>query len=316
MKRFFTYFATFSLVASIGCRLAIAGALSLLGVGGPGGSHVVGSCSQSQAFFSRAAANIAAAPTTFSPSIATWETAVDTLICGQVTAGTWANKDIEYFLAAPSEALAMMNLVSANFTGTPHGNLTFDANVGITGDEANGTGTAFVDTGYAPPSGQMTPTSAYLGVCVLNARTAPLASSYAPEIGSQTSTSYMTIALVDASGTAYSTFTDVGTGGITFAVQPNGTQGGWASSRTPANTADFFGYLNGTQVGSQASNGTISGNPNFFLLANDISGTASTFTSDTLGLAAAGAGETSAQISADHTLFSAALAKMGINSGC
>jgi hypothetical protein len=130
--------------------------------------------------------------------------AVDNLICGQVTAGTWATKDIEYFLAAPSEALAMMNLVSSSYTGTPHGNLTFDTNVGIT-EDGLGTKTAYVDTGYAPPSGQMTPTSAYISARVLNARTSGTGvTNYSPEIGSQVSGSYLEIQPVDwaAAGSA------------------------------------------------------------------------------------------------------------------
>jgi hypothetical protein len=317
MKRLLTSLGAFSLIGTIGHHLAVAGALTLLGVGGPGGSHVLGSCSQSQAFFARAAANIAAAPTTYTPTIATWETAVDSLICGQVTAGTWTTKDVEYFLAAPSQALAMMNLVSSSYTGTPHGNLVFDNNVGITGDGL-ASKTAYVDTGYAPPAGQMTPTSAYISACVLNPRTsAGGVTNYSPEIGSQASSSYMTIQPVDAGGTTFSNFSLVGTGGVSYALQANGTQGGWAVSRTAADTAHFFAYLNGTSVATVSSTGTISGNPNFYLLANDIVGTgATTFSPDTLGIAAAGAGETSAQITSDHTLFSAALATMGINSGC
>ena len=317
MKRFFTYFATFSLVASIGCRLAIAGVLSLLGVGGPGGSHVVGSCSQSQAFFSRAAANIAAAPTTFTPSIATWETAVDTMICGQVTAGTWANKDIEYFFPAPSQALAMMNLVSSSFTGTPHGNLTFDPNVGITGDGFSSR-TAYVDTGYAPPSGQMSTSSAYISACVLNSRTtAGGVVAYSSEIGSQSSGSFMAIQPVDAGGTTFSNFALLGTAGVSYALQTNGTQGGWALTRTAADTAHWFAYLNGTLIETVSSTGTIASNPNFYILANDVVGTgATTFVPDTVGIVAAGSGLTGTQIGSDHTLFSAALAAMGINSGC
>ena len=92
---------------------------------------------------------------------------VDSLICGQVTQVTWTTKDVEYFLAAPSLALAEMNLISASYTLTPHGNLSFDPNVGATGGgNQSGGNTAYMDTGYTPTSGQMTVTSASLSVCV------------------------------------------------------------------------------------------------------------------------------------------------------
>jgi hypothetical protein len=48
----------------------------------------------------------------------------------------------------------------------------------------------------------------------------------------------------------------------------------------------------------------------------DIAGGAVGSTSDTLGLAALGAGESAAQITSDHTLFSAALSALGVSTGC
>lgn len=301
------------LAAAFMAAPALSLAPSLTGaVGGPPAGGSYGSCSQSQAFFVRAGANIAAAPKNHVPTIATWQAAVDALICGQVKAGTWSAKDIEYFFSAPSLALMEMNLVSSNYTLAPHGTIIADINVGVTGDGKTG----YFDTGYAPTAGQMTATSAALSVCVLNARTGRWPSQpYAADIGSQAPSSSMTIAPMN-SPRATNFWTDVGTGGLAVASPIASTQGGYAVSRTDADRDHFYGYFNGVQQGSAtASTGTLP-TYNFFLLANNVSGAMSTPTTDTLGVVSAGAGETAAQISSDHALFSAALQVMGIFSGC
>jgi hypothetical protein len=262
-----------------------------------------GTCAASQAFFVRAASNIAAAPTTYIPSITTWESAVDSLICGQVAAGTWASKDIEYFLVAPSEALAEMNLVSSSYTLSPNGAIVFDPNVGVTGDGS----TAYFDTGYDPSTGQMTSSSGYLGICMIS-------NSWAGDgIGEKSATSGMYVS-PGGSGSTFALYTMQGL--ASSHVNGLGTQGGFVVSRT--DSAHIQPYFNGLPVGTSPfpSTGGIVGGTTLYVLGDNVSGSTPLFSRGTLGFAAAGAGETAAQILADHILFSAALATMLIQSGC
>src|ERR1700733_339944 len=263
----------------------------------------LGTCAASQAFFVRAASNIAAAPTTYIPSITTWESAVDSLICGQVAAGTWVSKDIEYFLVAPSETLAEMNLVSSSYTLSPNGAIVFDPNVGVTGDGS----TAYFDTGYDPSTGQMTSSSGYLGICMIS-------NTWAGDgIGEKSATSGMYVS-PGGSGSTFALYTMQGL--ASSHVNGLGTQGGFVVSRT--DSAHIQSYFNGLPVGTSPfpSTGGIVGGTTLYVLGDNVSGSTPLFSRGTLGFAAAGAGETAAQILADHILFSAALATMLIQSGC
>jgi hypothetical protein len=269
-----------------------------------------GTCAASQAFFVRAASNIAAAPTTYIPSMTTWESAVDSLICGQVAAGTWASKDIEYFLSAPSQALAEMNLVSSSNTLTPNGTIIFDPNVGANTDHAT---TSFFDTGYDPSLGQMTSSSGYLGICELN--NVPGANVGGPAIGElgAGATNGMQVAPTDAGGPFLVTQMQ-GTG--QSKINGLGDQGGFVVSRT--DSAHIQAYFNGLPVGTTPfpSTGGIVGGTTLYILGAQVSGGPNQASQGTLAFAAAGAGETAAQVLADHTLFSNALATMLIQSGC
>jgi hypothetical protein len=266
----------------------------------------LGSCTASKAFFTRAASNIAAAPTGFSPPITTWESAVDSLICGQVTAGTWNSKDFEYFEAAPSLALAEMNLVSSSYTLIPNGNVIFDNNVGVSTDHAV---TSYFDTGYDPSvNSKMTSSSGYLGICQINTA----AGGFAIGEFDASLTTGMYVGPTSA-GTAFFITQMQGTG--QSKVNNLGSLGGFAVSRT--DNAHIQSYFNGLPVGTlTSSTGGIVGGTSLFILAAHRAGTTATTSQATLSLAAGGGGETAAQISADHVLFSAALATMLIQSGC
>jgi hypothetical protein len=290
--------------------------MTLTGAGSVGGSApVLGTCAESQAFFTRAATNIAAAPTTALPPVATWEATVDTLICAQVTAGTWAGKDFEYFMAAPSAALAQMNLVSSSFTLTPHGtNLVFDPNVGFTGDAT----AAYLDTGYSPSTGQMTTTSQSMGACIINKGTQNFGAIFFIVMGAANGTSTEQFITEFNSNQAGHSLFGLG-GSVTLnTLGETNTQGGWTVNRLPSiSSTTFQAFYNASLLGtSGSSTGTLVSVPNIALLAYDDTGTVNKWSSDTMGLAFAGAGETAAQISADHTIYSAALAGMLIQSGC
>ena len=277
-----------------------------------------GTCAASLAFFTRAAANIAAAPTTYTPSISTWESAVDGLICGQVTAGTWANKDIEYFFPAPSLALAEMNLVSSSFTLTPSGVVAFDPTVGVYTDHAT---TSFFDTGYDPlvtnnPLSQMTSSSGYLGICQLNNN--PGSNVGGPGIGELDSSGAgptgMQVAPTGAGGPFLVTQMQ---GSTTSVVNSLGDLGGFVVSRT--NNTQIQAYFNGLPVGTTPKPSTspgIVGGTTLYVLGSHVSGGTTQISQGTLALAAAGAGETAAQVLADHTIFSNALNTMLLQGGC
>jgi hypothetical protein len=112
-------------------------------------------------------------------------------------------------------------------------------------------------------------------------------------------------------------FRDVGIGGPIQHLVTN-AQGGFTVSRTPSDTANIHVYVNGAPLAgaTAASTGTLTGMPPMLILANNSSTGPAGFDPDTLGLASMGAGETAAQILADHTLFTNALSTMLIQSGC
>jgi hypothetical protein len=295
--------------------VAHAGSMSMQGTG----TIFTPNCSQSASFFTRAATNIAAALVAGASGILNWEVAIDGLICGQVTGGTWSLKDDEVVTVAPTLALAEMNLVSSSFTLLPGSSMVFTANAGLTG-VANMTG--YADTGYAPSSGQMTTSSSLIGACVLNNRTTLMASTFLGEVGTQTSggaSAFMLDILTWTTTSQATGFANNGSSRQTFSTTtlPT-TQGGFWSSRTA--TSSFSDYHNGTLLGSQggATAVALAGVPNFLALGLNDNGTARSpgGLTDTLGAFVLGGGETTVQVEADEALFTTALQAMGISSGC
>jgi hypothetical protein len=306
------------ITGDIGAMLAVT-VTATNGVGStPATSAAVGpvtSCAQSQAFFTRAAANITAAGG--AAAVATWVKAVDGLICGQVNGGTWSLKDVEYMLVAPTPQLAVMNLVSSSFTLSPGASMMFAANAGLTG-VANLTGYADV-SGYTPSSGQMTTATALMGVCVLNNRTTLMARSFLSEVGTQTSSnSFVIDILTGSSATQASLFLAGGSAliGPSSTTIPT-TKGGFWLSRT--SSASFNAFANGATLGTQS--GTVpatTGIGDFFVLGLNNAGTPFSpgGLADTVGAVILGGGETATQVQADEVLFTTALHAMGISSGC
>jgi hypothetical protein len=306
------------ITGDVGAMLAVT-VTATNGVGStPATSAAVGpvtSCAQSQAFFTRAAANITAAGG--AAAVSTWVKAVDGLICGQVNGGTWSLKDVEYMLVAPTPQLAVMNLVSPSFTLSPGTSMMFAANAGLTG-VANMTGYADV-SGYTPSTGQMTSSSALMGVCVLNNRTILMTSSFLTEVGVNGSHNFFDLGiLTDSSMSQASRFIPGGTAAILVSstVTPT-TQGGFWVSRTGANS--FSAIANGTVIGtSTVGSPALTGIGDFFVLGLNNVGTPFSpgGLPDTIGAVILGAGETTAQVEADEGLFTTALHAMGISSGC
>lgn len=276
----------------------------------------LGTCLASQNFFARAAVNIAAAVGAGAPGISTWESAIDGLICGQVTGGTWAKKDVEYFTVAPTLALAEMNLVSSSFTLVPQAGVpAFVANAGVTGAAST---TGYYDTGYKPNSGQMTNASVLIGACVLNNRTSLLTSSFATEVGTQIASNFFNAAVLTGSGTSTASSFGVGGNGVMNVNSSTitTTRGGFFTARTATNVT--AAYANSGSVGSATTTvATLAGFGNFFVLGLDNSGTLfGNALADTIGAVVLGSGETSTQVFADEALFTTALTAVGIASGC
>lgn len=143
----------------------------LLGASGGGGTPFTTSCNESAAFLN-GSNRVNGQGNGMSTTIAAY---YDTMICGMVTDGNWANLDAVYILAAPTQAIANFNLKCpltgsvCSSTGpdlTNHG-ATFHANSDYQG---NGSST-YVDTGYIPSTGAHYSTNlAVMAAYVLNAR--------------------------------------------------------------------------------------------------------------------------------------------------
>ena len=269
----------------------------------------VASCSASTAWLSRA--NVVGGVTT------PYQNAVTALICGQVNAGTFALHDVEYLTTAPTEALAELNLVSSSFTLAPRASVTFTANAGLTG-AANSTGSA--DTTYSPASGQMSTSSALMGVCILNNRTTLATPSFQSELGSQ-ATSPTGYIIDPLTGTTSATATLTTLGASTTADIPlstvSTTQGGfWVSRQSSTAFSTYFSQAL-VSTATITSSTPPAGN-SFFLFGLNNAGVlfGNTGLPDTVGGVVLGAGETTAQVQADEALFTAALHAMGVSSGC
>lgn len=281
-----------------------------------GGSSPLGSCSASQGFFSRS--DVVTAMNAAGVSLTTWKGAVDGLICGQVTNGTWAGADVEYADVAPTAALANLNLVSSSFTLPPGAGMSFTANGGWTGAA---TSTGYANTGYNPAtSGRMTTNTGLIGVCVLNNRTTLMGNSFISELGAQDGTDGVVLDALTGSTVSQASIFVLGasTSSITATTtQIASTQGGFWVSRTAFTS--WAAYYNGTQF--MTANTSMSSLPSqpLYLLALNNSGSAYTNQglADTIGGVKIGLGETAAQVEADEATFTTYLHAMGLTSnGC
>jgi hypothetical protein len=299
---------------------AHAGTLLLMGVGGVSDGFAP-SCSQSSAYIS-VATGISSYPA--------YESAMDSFICGMVTDGTFALIDHAYNFAAPSQALATVDLVQgrsgslAAATPTISGTMIFDPNVGFTGDGS----TAYIDSGVnlatlAEASGaNFAPSSAGVGICVLSSRLSTYAGTNAPtqvagnyyEFGAEypsSSPTYYTYLITNNTATQGVAMINSGTIGGTGTTTTS--QGFWWVGRTAASgTGSNEVYLNGSSLGF-GNSGTSAAPPSedIFIGAWNAGGTAAKFSADTLGFWVIGGGLSAANVSAVqtrlNTLFTALL---------
>ena len=269
----------------------------------------VASCSASTAWLSRA--NVVGGVTT------PYQNAVTALICGQVNAGTFALHDVEYLTTAPTEALAELTSSRSRFTLAPRASVTFSANAGLTG-AANSTGSA--DTTYSPASGQMTSSSALMGVCILNNRTTLATPSFQSELGSQ-ATSPTGYIIDPLTGTTLATATLTTLGASTTADI--------SASRLSRQLKAGSGYRDSHRRHSAHTFRRHSYRPRLSPLPNSscwqlvlplrakqCRGAVRQYRAPGYrGWGRPGAGETTAQVQADEALFTAALHAMGASAG-
>jgi hypothetical protein len=142
-----------------------AGTMLLFGLGS-GSAGFSPSCSQSAAFLARA---------TGVTQFPGYESGIDALICGGVSDGWWAKLDELYVVAAPTQAIADLNLISSSNPITPSGTLIFDPYVGYTGD---GSTTVLTTANFSGGGYNYTQNSASVGGCEINARTATNGAGY------------------------------------------------------------------------------------------------------------------------------------------
>jgi hypothetical protein len=286
-----------SVLFALICASAQAGSLMLLGVGGGGGGFTP-SCSQSAAYIA-AASGISSYPT--------FESAMDTFICGQVTDGTFALIDHEWVFTAPTQAIALTDLVQTN-AATPslNGNVLFEQYVGFSGDGSTG----YIDSGVnlstlASGGGNFQQNNAGIGLCLLSTRSSTFTSSNGPN---QLAAGQM----YGLTGTSYDTYLSPLNGAQSIGIINSSTVAGtstyytnengyWQLQRTGSTGSAVNMYRNASNLslGSNGTSGAIPSalsNNDIFLLAGNHSGTAGSFASETEGFFSLGASLSSGQI--------------------
>jgi hypothetical protein len=306
---------------SLGSTPALAGNLTLLGVGG-GPVGPVYACAAAATLFQRsematAYAAIPNTPYTILPYPGSEASAklnyfndVNTAICAADAAGIYSTLDIWYLFDAPTPATALINLAPSGsiyngiltLTTDP---MLFDPDIGFTGTE-NQFGanvTEYISTGFNA-STATTPNyvqnSAHVSMCVINTRLAT-ASGAPIQFGALTTSgadfSFLEIGQqvsgdnaadqVGLNGAAFG-------GSTTFGTTGTGAGGYWTIDR--AGSANFTSYLNATPLLTITSASDAVPNAIFPVGAKNIAGTISNQTIDTVGEFDSGAGMTGAQI--------------------
>lgn len=165
-------FAVVLFCAGIFCIAQAQTSLTGAALGAPGGGGG-GGCSQATTFLARTS------------GLSGTETSVyTTLICGLVSDGDWTHLDALYFWPTNNATTAALNLVGTSFSLVSHGSMTFNADVGYTGDGS----AAFLDTQFVPSSagGNLTNNSAAIGVYLLSSRvTGQQWSAFGSEVSTQ-----------------------------------------------------------------------------------------------------------------------------------
>ena len=229
--------------------------------------------------------------------------AVDALICGMVSDGTYSGFDGLYVFATNSTANAVLNWAQNAFNLTTEGTLTFAANQGYT---SNGT-TGYFQTGFVPSTagGNFTQNAASLGSCTLTSRTA--------------SQAYIAIGANDGTEGAYSeTHTtawfyalNASSGGSTTSANAQGFQ---YLSRTTSTNINAFSNNTTPSVVTKTSNGvpTIQ----LYVMGYNNSGTAGNFDADQVAYVFFGGTFTTTQIGNIHSRLHTYLQAVGETTAC
>ncbi len=216
-----------------------------------------------------------------SPTL-TEKQAVNDLICGMVTDGTWAKTDIIYPMLQQSTGNANLNGINtATFTLSPSAGITFSADAGYSG---NGS-TSFINTTYIPNTNGTNCTTNSCGgfVCVLNNRTS--AATY-EEFGGRD----VALSSVDVFAPYYTgnvTFRGINDGAFTNSSLGIGTaEGFWVIQRNAASGAGSLtldrnnSNVASDNVGAGGSAVTVS----IYLLGSNNNGVVANSSADTIAI--------------------------------
>jgi hypothetical protein len=233
------------------------------------------------------------------------KTAVDALICGMVTDGTYSLLDGLYVFATNSGTNAQLNWAQNAYNLTLHGSETFAANAGYTGNGSTG----YFDTGFTPSTagGQYAFNSANIGGCVLTNRTS--AQNYAL-IGIEDSGNDYSLIIPLSSGSSFAYDLQ---GNTIPSYSTSTAQGSYAVSRTGASLNAL--YYNGSQVATPNDGYHGIDAYKFPIGASNINGTIQRFSADQIAYAFFGGGLTSTQAIAIYNRLHTYLAAVGA-SGC
>jgi hypothetical protein len=233
--------------------------------------------------------------------------AIDTLICGMVTDGTYGLLDGLYVFVTNSATNFTLNWAqnAYNLTWTSLGTCTFAANSGLTGDAAS----CYANTGFNPSSagGHWALSSVTMGSCDVNSRT--------------TSQSWVNLG-ANSAGSLYTYHDPLDAGAFYYdigsAFFPNygaagNVQGSWITTRNSSGTTAL--YLNGTSVltPSDAEAG-LTVFPIFIMGVNS-NGSFGSITGDKLAYAFFGSGMSAVQVGNMRTRLQTYIAAVG-GSGC
>lgn len=235
------------------------------------------------------------------PPSATWQTAVNQMVLDIKTALSITNLsdafDVMYFLAAETEQASRLNMVQRAHDCTATAAPTFAASRGVTG---NGT-TQFLDTNYNPATQgvQYTLNSASIGVY---SRTD--ANNSGIDIGWTNGTQLCRVVLRNS-------------GNFNVGINRNSV----FSVAVPDSLALFVGnrststasqsYRRGVLAGSESSPSTSIASFNCYLLANNTSGTAASFSTRQLAFAFAGRSMDATQQANFYTAVQTAMTAIG-----
>ena len=231
-----------------------------------------------------------------------------TAICALNTNGYLARMDGFYIHANASAANARVNAVNPSALAiTTHGSCTFTADRGFTGDGSS----CYQDAGFNPSTfgGQYALNSASAGVCILNNRTSPSASSVAFG-GADATPHYMYFEPLLTGGDVASGLNDASGGAL---LSSSSSQGDWAMARSLS--TGFVIYLGGTSYGSVTSTSTALPNASIFEMAFNNNGSTIDFTTDQQAVWWFGGAFNGTEIAAIHTIIHNLTAALGAT-GC